>query len=71
MTWFQHDIATLVPNTEDSVCSMTSEDIIFEGLSKIRKLYQEMNGPDKEPVSIKYDAYQDVLKCFSDVIVGS
>ena len=53
MIWFQHEIVTLVPNVDDSLCSMTLEDIIFEGLSKIRKLYQEMSGPDKEPVSIK------------------
>ena len=51
---FQHngsiDLCTL-----DSRCILSSEDIILEGLPKIRRLYQEMNGPDKEPVSIVFD----------------
>ena len=36
---------------------LSSEEIILEGLPKIRRLYQEMDGPDKEPVSI------DVIGC--------
>ena len=57
MNLFQSNVASLVPNADSSQCSLTSEEIITEGLSKIRRLYQEMNGPEKEPVCIFFGLF--------------